>query len=151
MYDVSSARDDLENAHKKAQEYKSYRDQEQREVDAIQHQIHAIEAGINEEYDEDGEGFVFDSELAQLEEELSTLSAKLDIYQRLSHITFPQHNPNPNNSGSRGNSSNIVTGYATLSNLGDIRPFEIDLDATPANQIHDLIWGWLYDEHCPQH
>lgn len=77
------------------------------------------------------------SEIQHLEEEYSTLSAKLNIFQLFSHIQFiPTEDPQ------------IVKGFATLQNIGDVRPFEIDLRLTDKDDIRDMVWGWLYDEHC---
>ena len=94
----------------------------------------------------DGDWEEEDEEMDKLMSDLSSLEAKLHIYQQLSHVTFAENNHNGGGKGSVG--SNVIQGFATFNTLGDIRPFDIDLDATPATEIHDMIWGWLYDEHC---
>lgn len=154
-FDVKRARDDIDNAKKHVQEYKAYRDQEQRDITTIQHQINAltmtdgVEGG---EDDENGESLAGNSEVAQLEDDYSSLMAKLQIYQLLSHITFNDGFVNPTAGGppivNASNDSNVIRGFATLTNVGDVRPFEIDLRLTPPEVIQDMIWGWLYDEHC---
>jgi hypothetical protein len=163
-FDVKFSKESLFNGKKTLSEYKHYKESEMREINVIQHQIHRINADLQGEDDlvgeipqnghNDGNGeehspldaqsntFFHEqhelvSDIQQLEDEYATLSAKLNIFQLFSHIQFiPSEDPN------------IVKGLATLQNIGDVRPFEIDLRLTPKEDIRDMVWGWLYDEHC---
>jgi hypothetical protein len=64
-FHVERANDDVTNAKNHALQYKSYRDNEQREVDAIQHQINAIKAGIDGD-----QGWDEDDEMEKLQQDL---------------------------------------------------------------------------------
>jgi hypothetical protein len=139
--------DDLDTAKKHVQQYKSFREQEQREVNVVQHQINALSTQTdgnnnnNNNNGDDDNNNDNENELSQLEEDLSTLQAQVHIYEQLSGLVFLEKDPN---------NPSKIEGFAKLNNFGDFRPFEIDLNETSPEMIQDLIWGWLYDEHCVQ-
>jgi hypothetical protein len=104
------------------------------------------------------------AEINELEMEINNAMARLQVYQTLSHITFTDEgnsNSNSNNNDIQNNGSipsgqtitnknAVMSGYLTLTSIGDLRPFEFDLNRVSPAEIQDLIWSWLYEEHCPE-